>query len=177
MRAVRGPGVMIVATLRYSLVKEHARPAQGILSPCRPARNCCRPFRRNWWRRAESNRQPPGCKPGALPVELRPPIGGYRPSPSSPAAEPFARPPPRSPSARLVGLSGVEPLTSPLSGVRSNRLSYRPTLDGAQRRATDVRAPGPVGRDQTMERLLSHSDAPIVAQAGYPVWADSLERR
>ena len=26
----------------------------------------------------------------------------------------------------MVGLSGVEPLTSPLSGVRSNQLSYRP---------------------------------------------------
>jgi hypothetical protein len=28
----------------------------------------------------------------------------------------------------LVGLAGVEPATSPLSGVRSNRLSYRPKL-------------------------------------------------
>ncbi len=27
---------------------------------------------------------------------------------------------------RLVGLSGLEPLTSPLSGVRSSQLSYRP---------------------------------------------------
>ena len=27
----------------------------------------------------------------------------------------------------MVGLSGFEPLTSPLSGVRSNQLSYRPT--------------------------------------------------
>ena len=26
----------------------------------------------------------------------------------------------------VVGLAGVEPATSPLSGVRSNRLSYRP---------------------------------------------------
>ncbi len=27
---------------------------------------------------------------------------------------------------RLVGLRGLEPLTSPLSGVRSNHLSYKP---------------------------------------------------
>ena len=26
----------------------------------------------------------------------------------------------------MVGLRGLEPLTSPLSGVRSNQLSYRP---------------------------------------------------
>ncbi len=25
-----------------------------------------------WWRRPDSNRRPPGCKPGALPAELRP---------------------------------------------------------------------------------------------------------
>jgi hypothetical protein len=27
---------------------------------------------------------------------------------------------------KMVGLTGVEPVTSPLSGVRSNQLSYRP---------------------------------------------------
>jgi hypothetical protein len=33
----------------------------------------------------------------------------------------------------LVGLAGVEPATSPLSGVRSNQLSYRPkTVPGLQ---------------------------------------------
>ena len=31
-------------------------------------------------------------------------------------------------AADLVGLGGVEPPTSPLSGVRSNQLSYRPSL-------------------------------------------------
>ena len=31
---------------------------------------------------------------------------------------------------KLVGLSGLEPPTSRLSGVRSNRLSYRPMLSG-----------------------------------------------
>jgi hypothetical protein len=32
--------------------------------------------------------------------------------------------------ATLVGLGGVEPPTSPLSGVRSNHLSYRPSRAG-----------------------------------------------
>ena len=31
-----------------------------------------------------------------------------------------------SPNKQLVGLGGLEPPTSPLSGVRSNHLSYRP---------------------------------------------------
>ena len=31
----------------------------------------------------------------------------------------------------LVGLSGLEPLTSRLSGVRSNQLSYKPIFFGA----------------------------------------------
>ena len=33
---------------------------------------------------------------------------------------------PASPLRKMVGLTGVEPVTSPLSGARSNQLSYRP---------------------------------------------------
>ena len=40
---------------------------------------------------------------------------------------------------RLVGLGGVEPPTSPLSGVRSNQLSYRP--DGVMRRTWPAAGP------------------------------------
>jgi hypothetical protein len=53
------------------------------------------------WRRSGSNRQPPACKAGALPVELRP------------------RP-------KQVGALGFEPRTSALSGLRSSQLSYAP---------------------------------------------------
>ena len=35
-----------------------------------------------------------------------------------------------SPDREVVGLSGFEPLTSRLSGVRSNQLSYRPLQNG-----------------------------------------------
>ena len=44
----------------------------------------------------------------------------------------------RSTAARMVGLGGLEPPASPLSGVRSNHLSYRPGKSGgADRDRTD----------------------------------------
>lgn len=63
------------------------------------ARLAAQPTRR-WWRRTGSNRRPDACKATALPAELRPLI--------------------------MVGLGRLERPTSPLSGVRSNHLSYRP---------------------------------------------------
>ena len=39
--------------------------------------------------------------------------------------------------SELVGLGGLEPPASPLSGVRSNHLSYRPKSGGAYRDRTD----------------------------------------
>ena len=107
-----------------------------------------------WWRRGESNSWPPACKAGALPAELRP--HEYisfsfsqlcvirRPAPRRTQVQSAA------PSSsfldlteikrniheiynrqsisiqKLVGLRGLGPLTSRLSGVRSNQLSYRP---------------------------------------------------
>ena len=56
--------------------------------------------RRAWWRWADSNRRPPACKAGALPLSYIP--------------------------TNLVGIGGLEPPTSRLSGVRSNHLSYTP---------------------------------------------------
>jgi hypothetical protein len=61
---------------------------------------------KSWWSQSGSNRRPPACKAGALPAELWPltfQLG-------------------------LVGLGGFEPPTSPLSGVRSDQLSYRPGI-------------------------------------------------
>ena len=57
-----------------------------------------------WWSVGGSNSWPPACKTGALPAELTPHII----------------------IQQMVGLNGLEPTTSPLSGVRSNHLSYKP---------------------------------------------------
>ena len=102
------------AVLRtFHIVKEQVRrdPSSQRLRP-EPRRNPTRigwPWvsgfgtgQRGWWSQAGSNRRPPACKADALPAELWPHV--------------------------LVGLGGLEPPTSPLSGVRSNRLSYRPAL-------------------------------------------------
>jgi hypothetical protein len=63
----------------------------------------------NWWSQGGSNSRPPACKAGALPAELWPREHVWRAT-----------------MTVLVGLAGFEPATSPLSGVRSNQLSYRP---------------------------------------------------
>ena len=59
-----------------------------------------------WW---DSNSWPPACKAGALPTELHPHSCSQH--------------------CMLMGLSGLEPPTSRLSGVRSNRLSYKPIFN------------------------------------------------
>ena len=57
-----------------------------------------------WWSRGDSNPRLPPCKGGALPTELRPRK-------------------PRNAHDCVVGHPGLEPGTSVLSGLRSNRLS------------------------------------------------------
>src|SRR5450759_1077972 len=89
-----------------------------------------------WWSQPGSNRRPSGCKPDALPAELWPlPLDLLSPGVVASCQSPKSR---RESVANaltaaahklvadLVGLGGVEPPTSPLSGVRSNQLSYRP---------------------------------------------------
>ncbi len=66
------------------------------------------------WSHGGSNPEPPPCKGGALPVELRPPAAARRRMPH-----------PGFPRGR-VGAPGLEPGASALSGPRSDRLSYAP---------------------------------------------------
>ena len=69
----------------------------------------------SWWSQAGSNRRPPACKAGALPAELWP-------------RKIFLL-------EEMVGLGRFELPTSPLSGVRSNQLSYRPECHAMCKRA------------------------------------------
>ena len=58
----------------------------------------------------------------------------------------------------MVGLSGLEPPTSPLSGVRSNHLSYRPKL----LRGIRVMACG--ARGQAPHRRVAFLDAGVLVR-------------
>src|SRR5438309_10295180 len=65
------------------------------------------------WRRRGSNPQPPACKAGALPIELRPRT---------------LQPGAHAPRLAKLGAHGLEPWTSALSGLRSSQLSYAPLV-------------------------------------------------
>src|SRR5262245_17429786 len=62
------------------------------------------------------------------------------------ALPPFFSSPMASLLSSGVGLDGLEPSTSSLSGMRSNRLSYRPSGPPDQVRQTDIEPLGPRGR-------------------------------
>ena len=49
----------------------------------------------------------------------------------------------------MVGLGGLEPPTSRLSGVRSNRLSYKPNNGGDE----EIRTPDPLLARQVLSQL------------------------
>ena len=99
-----------VGTLRQSAASGAHRCGSHGLASSRVVRR----WAGSWWSQPGSNRRPPGCKPGALPAELWPLVHG----PKSPAGKRRGSCPLRTTS--LVGLGGVAPPTSPLSGVRSN---------------------------------------------------------
>ena len=74
-------------------------------------------LKEEWWSLSGSNRRPPACKAGALPAELKPLFGARSPAPQGNH---------RSCCLNMVGPGRFELPTSPLSGVRSNQLSYGP---------------------------------------------------
>ena len=94
-----------------------------------------------WWSQTGSNRRPPACKAGALPAELWPHVL-QREAEEQSAKQPGLE--------RLVGLGRLERPTSPLSGVRSNHLSYRPVkhIPDILAHASGARCGAPDGKPQ-----------------------------
>ena len=76
------------------------------------------------WRRSGSNRRPPACKAGALPLSYAPAEREY-PEPGKDVRPPNS---PAGNSHRTAGMGpeGFEPSTPRLSSVCSDQLSYRP---------------------------------------------------
>jgi hypothetical protein len=121
-------GERVRTTLLFTMSHQQAaadeRPLQTNFS-----RQATRLPHHEWWSQTGSNRRPPACKAGALPTELWP----RKPCPGTASRT-------TGPQKReLVGLGRFELPTSPLSGVRSNQLSYRPSPRTNVRKA---RAPG-----------------------------------
>ena len=105
----------------------------------RGTRNLYGRARAVWWSQTGSNRRPPACKAGALPAELWP-LAPHRWRDGVMLG-------------RMVGLGRLELPTSRLSGVRSNRLSYRPPRPlGIAERKT---APAPRACAQPLRGALS----------------------
>ncbi len=97
--------IRIFKELAPRLASRHVRPRMHRVRSTRCMRGVTRGCRPTWWSQPGSNRRPPACKAGALPAELWPLWSVHR---------------------KVVGLGRFELPTSPLSGVRSNQLSYRP---------------------------------------------------
>ena len=82
------------------------------------------------WRRSDSNRRPPACKAGALPLSYAPsrePFNGLAPDQLITGPEPCPR-------GTRMGQGGLEPPTPRLSSVCSNQLSYWPKQQPARKR-------------------------------------------
>lgn len=90
-----------------------------------------------WWSQTGSNRRPHACKARALPTELWP---------LEDAAAHGEH------ADKMVGLGRLERPTSPLSGVRSNHLSYRPQADSADQM---IRRPGLVHEERETKTAAS----------------------
>ena len=115
--------------------------AANLINP----RSRYRPFRmKGWWSQTESNRRHPACKAGALPTELWPLTQGVScvsPGELGSVASVMLE--------RLVGPIRLELMTSRLSSVRSNQLSYGPI----GRIDQDPTAPGRPGRSEPVPGL------------------------
>ena len=64
----------------------------------------------------------------------------------------------------LVGLAGLEPATSRLSGVRSNHLSYRPKKNG---RGGETRTPGPMVPNHVRYQTALHLEKNMAEKEGF----------
>ena len=125
--------------LAFQIVKERCSSRRWTLCPRNQGRTLLRNRNRQvmlWWSRTGSNRRPPACKAGALPIELRP--HPDRPSSAPPGLG-------LAPIPEVVGLDGFEPSTPALSRRCSNQLSYKPGSDLRLSRRTRSPSQQPIG--------------------------------
>ena len=75
----------------------------------------------------------------------------------------------------VVGLGGLEPPTSRLSGVRSNHLSYKPIMDDNSHRQEQISLPRKeVIQPQVLLRLPCYDFTPVIGFALGNLFLDQL---
>ncbi len=103
--------------------------------------------------------------------------GVARQNPESHLPAPVSRLPT---SFLLVGLGGIEPPTSPLSGVRSSHLSYRPetpvnwwSWSGSNRRPPECKSGALPAELQPQKSNRGQLDAETTETSPWPLWKNS----
>ena len=148
------------------------------------------------WRRSVSNRRPPACKAGALPLSYAPERSNKEPDAAKPAPHRRARPrrsllyssggsqtllPRQIPRSKIrMGQGGLEPPTPRLSSVCSNQLSYWPQTQRINpaketpNQRTSPAKPEPLKPGPTQPATSPHKHQPepgyaVSAQTGCPI--------
>jgi hypothetical protein len=124
-----------ISNIRASHTRGEARTSDKIQSAIALNGHRIRPKgpKRSWWSLSGSNRRPEACKATALPAELRP-------------------------LTIMVGLGRLERPTSPLSGVRSNHLSYRPQSTGPAAQRPPTRSMYPEKKEKRRRQRPAYRD-------------------
>lgn len=145
-RSTTPSGTRNIWARTHAVSRDGTKPAPTA-PPHHPSQN-----QRPGWRRSDSNRRPPACKAGALPLS-------YAPSPAESRQT-------------LVGQGGLEPPTPRLSSVCSDQLSYWPTEPPPKAREPRGNPAGRRPKGKPTTQTQTKTAPPRGCGAGADPWAE-----